>query len=192
MSTDPEGWDVRRLTRVLAVTATFAVIFAACGEDPDEIAEEPEEPAAEEPAEDPEETDEEEDAPDADGAEVAVASSDLGEILVDADGMTLYLFDVDEQGEPTCYDDCEAAWPPLTTDGDPVAGDGVDEGLLGTAEREDGEAQVTYDDWPLYYWAGDSSPGDTNGQGVNDVWWVVTADGTPVREGDEDDGASAY
>lgn len=184
---------MRRLMRALAVSAALVLILAACGEDPDEIAEEPEEPAAEEPADTEEEEEEEEEpATDGDGAEVAVASSDLGEILVDGEGMTLYIFDVDEQGESTCYDDCEDAWPPLTTDGDPVAGEGADEGLLGTTEREDGEVQVTYDDWPVYHWAGDSSPGDVNGQGVNDVWWVVTADGTPVREGEEDDGASAY
>ena len=103
--------------------------------------------------------------------------------------------DPDEQGESTCYDDCADAWPPLI-DEDPVAGDGVDEALLGTTERDDGSLQVTYDGWPVYLWASDQEPGDATGQGVQDDWWVIDADGTPIRdtddaadEDDEDDGA---
>ena len=115
-------------------------------------------------------------------ATVAVAGTDLGDVLVGADGMTLYMFDPDEQGEATCYDDCATAWPPLTVEGEPVAGEGVDEGKLGTTERTDGTTQVTYDGWPLYYWAQDAEPGDTTGQGVNDVWWVLDADGEPIRD----------
>jgi predicted lipoprotein with Yx(FWY)xxD motif len=114
-------------------------------------------------------------------ASVAVGDSELGEVLVDADGMTLYMFEPDEQGEPTCYDDCAANWPPLVVEGEPAAGEGIDEGLLGTAERTDGSTQVTYDGWPLYYFAVDAEAGDTNGQGVNDVWWVMSPDGAPQR-----------
>lgn len=119
---------------------------------------------------------------DAAAGDVAVASTDLGDVLVDAEGMTLYLFTPDEQGESTCYDDCETAWPPLTVEGDPAAGEGVDAALLGTAEREDGSLQVTYNDWPLYLWQGDAEPGDTTGQNVNDVWFVVSPDGDAVQE----------
>lgn len=115
-------------------------------------------------------------------AEVTVASTSLGEVLVDGAGMTLYMFDPDEQGPSTCEDDCAAAWPPLVADGAPVAGDGVDSELLGTVERSDGSSQVTYDGWPLYYFAQDAAAGDVNGQGVNEVWWVLMADGEPVRE----------
>lgn len=113
---------------------------------------------------------------------VAVADTSLGEILVDAEGMTLYMFDPDEQGESTCYDDCATAWPPLVVEEDPVAGEGADESLLGTVERDDGAMQVTYNDWPLYYWQQDTEAGDTTGQAVNDVWWVVGPDGEPIRE----------
>lgn len=115
-------------------------------------------------------------------ATLMVAATSLGDVLADAEGLTLYMFDPDAQGASTCYDQCEQAWPPLTVDGEPVAGEGVDESLLGVAAREDGSQQVTYDGWPLYYFAQDSAAGDTNGQGVNDVWWVVDAAGQPVRE----------
>lgn len=123
-------------------------------------------------------------------AVVAVTSTDLGDVLVDGDGMTLYLFDPDEQGPSTCDDDCAASWPPLVSDGEPVAGEGVDPALLGTAERDDGTVQVTYDGWPLYRWAADEAPGDTTGQGVGDVWWVLDAGGRRLRA-DDDRGAGA-
>lgn len=121
-------------------------------------------------------------------ATVEVASSDLGEILVDADGMSLYLLENDTDGESTCYDDCEDNWPPLVADGEPVAGEGVDASKLGTAERTDGTMQVTYDGMPLYSFGGDQAPGDTNGQEIGDVWYVVAPDGSPV----EDEAASKY
>lgn len=116
-------------------------------------------------------------------ATVALGSTDLGEVLVGPDGMTLYLYDPDAQGASTCYDQCAQAWPPLLADdGAPAAGDGVDAALLGTTERTDGGLQVTYDGWPLYYWAQDDAPGDATGQGVNDVWWVLDASGEPIRD----------
>ena len=112
---------------------------------------------------------------------LAVEESDLGQILVDSRGRTLYAFMPDEQGASTCYDDCAATWPALTVEGDPAGGDGVDAALLGTAERDDGSVQVTYDGWPLYLFAGDETRDDVNGQGVGDVWYVVAPDGTPIQ-----------
>ena len=109
---------------------------------------------------------------------IAVSSTDLGDILVDGEGRTLYLFNPDAQGDPTCYDECADAWPALVEE--VSAGDGVDASLLGSATRTDGAVQVTYNGWPLYYFSGDVAPGDTNGQGLNDVWWVVDATGTAV------------
>jgi predicted lipoprotein with Yx(FWY)xxD motif len=110
--------------------------------------------------------------------EVAVATTDLGEILVDGEGMSVYLFTPDEAGESTCYDDCAATWPPVP--GPVSAGEGVDPGLLGTAPRTDGTVQATYAGWPLYLFAGDSAPGDVQGQGLNEVWWVIAPDGEMV------------
>lgn len=120
------------------------------------------------------------------GTTVAVESTDeYGDILVDGEGMTLYMFDSDTQGEEasTCYDDCLGNWPPLTGE-DPEAGDGVT-AKLSTFEREDGEIQVAANGWPLYHFANDSSPGDTNGQGVGDVWWLLDPAGEPIT-GDSD------
>lgn len=107
----------------------------------------------------------------------------LADILVDAEGMTLYMFDNDEQGAgaSTCTGGCADAWPPLTVDGDPTAGDDVS-ATLSTFERGDGSTQVAAAGWPLYYFASDSEPGDAKGQGSNGVWWVLSPDGTPMRE----------
>lgn len=120
-------------------------------------------------------------APDADPAgeaTVMVADTDLGEVLVDAEGLTLYLFTPDTMETSACTDDCAGAWPPLT--GDAVAGEGVDQSLLSTAPRTDGDDQVTYNGHRLYLYAGDAAPGDTTGQGVGDRWFAVTPAGEAV------------
>jgi predicted lipoprotein with Yx(FWY)xxD motif len=120
-------------------------------------------------------------SPAAAGGTVQLADSDLGSILVDADGMTLYLLESDGDGTSTCTADCAATWPPLLDEA-PVAGDGVDDSLLGTTTRDDGEVQVTYAGHPLYGFASDEAPGDTEGQGVGDVWFVVDASGKAVTD----------
>ena len=116
-------------------------------------------------------------------ATVTVATADqYGEYLADADGMALYLFTDDEGGESVCYDGCAQTWPPLTVEGTPTAGEGVSADL-GTTDRDDGSTQVTAGDWPLYYYAADEAPGDTNGQGVGGVWFLVAPDGTAIDGG---------
>lgn len=115
-------------------------------------------------------------------ASIALAESDLGPVLVDAEGLTLYGFTVDTDGVSACYDDCAAAWPPLLADGEATVGDGLDAALLTTVDRTDGTKQLKYGDWPLYYFAGDAAAGDTNGQGVNDVWFVIGADGALIGQ----------
>lgn len=104
----------------------------------------------------------------------------LGSFLVDDRGMSLYLFTKDTPGVTNCYDQCATNWPPLLTTGDPVAGDGIDQALLGTTERTDGTMQVTYNDWPLYYYIKDKMPGDVTGQLVGDVWFVVSPQGEMI------------
>ena len=133
-----------------------------------------------------------------DGAPTVTVSQegDLAPYLVGPDGMTLYIFTNDEPGVSNCTGGCLDNWPPLTVlEGEePTGGEDVP-GELGVIERDDGDMHVTYNDMPLYYFAGDQAPGDTNGQGLNDVWWVVSPEGEAIT-GDAaaaaDDGSSGY
>jgi predicted lipoprotein with Yx(FWY)xxD motif len=111
---------------------------------------------------------------------VNLSENALGMILTDAEGKVLYGFTNDTGGVPACYDDCAAAWPPLT--GEATVGAGLDAALLTTVERTDGTTQLKYGDWPLYYFANDAAAGDTNGQGLNEVWFVIGADGALIGQ----------
>jgi predicted lipoprotein with Yx(FWY)xxD motif len=173
--------DLMRFTsRPIALAAVTLGLFglgglAACGDDDDSTTN----TSAADTTEAAETTTSTEAAPAEGASTVATADADLGTILVDGDGMTLYLFMPDAQGASTCADACADTWPALA--GPATAGDGVDEALLSTADRpDDGSAQVTYNGWPLYHFSGDAAPGDTNGQGIGDIWFVVDAAGTAV------------
>jgi predicted lipoprotein with Yx(FWY)xxD motif len=107
----------------------------------------------------------------------------LGQFLVDDKSMTLYLYTKDTPNTSNCYDLCAVTWPPLYTNGTPVAGAGVDASLLGTITRKDGTVQVTYKGWPLYYWFRDQKPGDTTGQWVGSTWFVVSPKGEANQAG---------
>jgi predicted lipoprotein with Yx(FWY)xxD motif len=117
-------------------------------------------------------------------ATVAVASNGkLGQILVDGNGRTLYLFEADKGTSSTCYGSCASYWPPLLTGSAPQAGTGANASLLGTTKRTDGTTEVTYAGHPLYYVVTDHNPGDATGQGVNNfgaVWDVVGPDGNKI------------
>lgn len=100
-------------------------------------------------------------------------TEELGPFLTDAEGMTLYLFTNDTTaGESTCSDDCAGAWPPMPAADGLVLPPGIP-GTLGAVERTDGEAQLSYNDIPLYHYAADTAPGDTTGHDVGDVWYIV-------------------
>jgi predicted lipoprotein with Yx(FWY)xxD motif len=116
-------------------------------------------------------------------ATVGVASTGLGNVLVDTQGRTLYLFEQDKGATSTCTGSCAANWPPLQATGKPSVGSGARPSLLGTSRRSDGKLQVTYDGHPLYLFAQDSSAGQTNGQGVNAFgafWYVLSPAGTAI------------
>ncbi len=118
---------------------------------------------------------------------VKVASDPkLGKILVDDKGMTLYAFTKDGPNQSTCNTACLKKWPALVTQGRPAAGDGVDASLLGTAPFGDGKLIVTYNKMPLYYWYQDAKTGDTLGQDVGNVWYVVNPAGKTVEEASMD------
>ena len=114
-------------------------------------------------------------------AVLKTADSDLGKIVVDGDGRTVYVFDKDTPGSGTsaCSGDCLAKWPAVTADSDSPEVDGVD-GDVGTITRDDGTKQVTLAGMPLYLYAADSKAGDVTGQAVGGVWWVVAPDGKKI------------
>ncbi len=121
--------------------------------------------------------------------EVATASlAGLGTVLVNGEGLTLYMFEPDRQsGKSTCFGECLNLWPPVVlVDGvkAPLAGAGVKASLLGiTTVPTGGLQQITYNRWPLYLWHGDSRPGEATGQGLNNSggrWYVLDPEGTPV------------
>ncbi len=105
----------------------------------------------------------------------------FGEILTDHQGWVLYVFTEDEMNKSNCSGQCALVWPPLLTVQDPAAVDKATASLLGTVRRDDGTRQVTYRDRPLYYFARDRTAGETQGQGVRDVWFVASAIGEAVR-----------
>jgi predicted lipoprotein with Yx(FWY)xxD motif len=124
--------------------------------------------------------------------QISVGQTSLGSVLTGPDGKTLYLFTKDSAGKSACTGDCATNWPPLTVPSgqSATAGDGVT-GTLGTITRDDGSTQVTIADHPLYYYAPDKAPGDTNGQGKNDVWFAVTPAGEAVSAAGATPSASA-
>ena len=119
------------------------------------------------------------------GTAVHLGATGLGRVLVDAKGLTLYLWAHDTTSKSTCSGDCAQYWPPLTTGGAPVAGTGVNGSLLGTTKRADGAMQVTYAGHPLYHFVQDAKPGDTNGEGLTGFggrWDPVSSAGGPVQK----------
>jgi predicted lipoprotein with Yx(FWY)xxD motif len=116
------------------------------------------------------------------GTPVRVLSSDYGRILFGPRNRAIYVFDREQGSSSECYGACADAWPPVLTDGPPLAGKGADGSLLGTTMRQDGSQQVTYDGRPLYYYV-DDPPGEVLCHGVAEfggLWLVIRPDGAPV------------
>jgi predicted lipoprotein with Yx(FWY)xxD motif len=103
-----------------------------------------------------------------------------GTFLTTASGRAVYLFTKDSMNKSNCSGACLQAWPAVTDMGKLVASGGVKASLLGTITRSDGTKQVTYDGHPLYLFAGDKAAGQTNGQGVSGVWWLVALSGAKI------------
>jgi predicted lipoprotein with Yx(FWY)xxD motif len=158
---------MRRLVWAAAVLPALALGAAACGSSYKSPA-----PAASTPA-----------PSQSGGATVAVHDSKLGTILTDSQGRTLYLFEKDSPTMSACDGACATAWPPLTTSGTPQAGTGVTAADLGTVTRADHSIEVTYHGHPLYYFAGDHNPGDSNGEGSTAFgagWYVLNPSGNKI------------
>ena len=167
----------RLITAVLAGT----LILAACGSDDSSDATDTT-PA---PADAPADSDgaatpaAEADPVDAGSAIVGVASTDLGDVLVDADGLTLYGFTPDVGAVPTCFDACAQAWPPIVIDSAELPA-GLDPAVFSVVERPGEGFQLAAGEWPLYLFAGDAAPGDVNGQGSGGNWFVAAPDGSLI------------
>lgn len=117
------------------------------------------------------------------GATLALADSKLGKIVVDSQGKTLYMFEPDDgKAAPTCVADCASNWPALIATGTPTLGDGLTAKVATVARTDGGGNQVKYGDYFLYYFGKDAAAGDTNGQGVGGKWFVVGADGEPIKQ----------
>jgi predicted lipoprotein with Yx(FWY)xxD motif len=117
-------------------------------------------------------------------ATLKAQKSQYGTILFDGNGRVLYAFTRDRRGGPSrCYGDCAEAWPVYFAKGKPVAGAGVNQSLLGTTKRRDGRLQITYNGWPLYYYAHEG-PGEVKCQNIvthGGTWLVVRPAGKLVR-----------
>ena len=108
--------------------------------------------------------------PAASGVTLTIAETSAGSALAGEGGLTLYILTDEADGTIHCVDSCATNWPPLIG---PVDAGDADASLLGSIERPDGEVQVTYDGFPLYYYAGDAAPGDANGEGLGGVWFIA-------------------
>jgi predicted lipoprotein with Yx(FWY)xxD motif len=119
------------------------------------------------------------------GTVVKLGTTNLGRVVVDVHGKTLYIWAHDKTSKSTCNGDCAEYWPPLLTRGKPIATGGANAALLGTTRRKDGRLQVTYAGHPLYYFVQDSKAGQTKGEGLTGFggrWDPVSAVGTAVRK----------
>jgi predicted lipoprotein with Yx(FWY)xxD motif len=158
-----------RLALALAGTALAVLAFTGCTAAPSTPTDTASSPA------------EETQAPPAASAELGVADSSLGQIVVDGQGLTVYYFDNDtvDSGVSACTGGCLDNWPIVTSETDTPVVEGVT-GTVGTIPTPDGGFQITVNGLPVYLFAGDSAAGDVNGQGVGGVWWAVAANGDKI------------
>jgi predicted lipoprotein with Yx(FWY)xxD motif len=110
----------------------------------------------------------------------------LGQVLVDSQGHTVYMFEKDESDESYCNGSCAKVWPPVTTKGQPKAGSGVSASKLTTLKRDDGSTQVVFDGHPLYTYVKDEDTEDAYGNGLDQFgaeWYGLTPNGQKTEEG---------
>jgi predicted lipoprotein with Yx(FWY)xxD motif len=116
---------------------------------------------------------------------IATRHTKLGNVLVDSQGRTLYLFEKDRDMTSSCSGSCVSIWPPLTSAARPAAGAGVSKAKIALSKRGDGTMQVTYAGHPLYTYVGDTGPGQTKGEGLDQFgakWYVLGSDGLKIDD----------
>jgi predicted lipoprotein with Yx(FWY)xxD motif len=164
---------------ILTGAATCAVLLAGCGGDDDDDS--GGSAAATSPATTAQ-TQTEAAAPVAKGTTIKNGDSQFGTVLFDGDDQAIYYFDRESGSKSECYGECAAAWPPVLTEGEPQAGAGIEQGLLGTTPRDDGTTQVTYDGHPLYLYAHEG-PNQVTCHDVSEfggLWLAVQPSGQAV------------
>jgi predicted lipoprotein with Yx(FWY)xxD motif len=165
--------------RPIALTLTIAalaLVAAGCGDDSDDGGNGD---AAATTEETTEQVTTEAPPPQPKGTVVKVSDSEFGPMLFDSRDQAIYLFEKESGPKPECYGECAEAWPPVLTEGDPVAGKGTDQSLLGTTKRDDGSTQVTYNGHPLYFYAHEA-PGEVRCHNIDlngGIWAVVQPNG---------------
>jgi predicted lipoprotein with Yx(FWY)xxD motif len=124
-----------------------------------------------------------------------VESTSLGDVLVDRQGRTLYLFARDSGTMSACVGACAVNWPPLRVPATPVVGDGAKSSDVGRTARPDGVSQLTYNGHPLYTFVNDKKSGDTNGEGIDAFggsWFAVSPAGAKVAPPSQPQGGGGY
>ena len=113
------------------------------------------------------------------GTIITTSDSEFGSILFDGKKQAIYIWELEESATAECYGDCAEAWPPVLTNGAPIASGGVDTKMLGTTKRTDGTTQVTYNGHPLYFYAHED-PGEVKCHNISThggLWWVIQPSG---------------
>lgn len=159
------------------------IALAGCGDDDGDSGASNDQPPKEDAAmtkkDDAPATKKDDSATPGEGTTITLGDSEFGEMLFGSNKRAIYIFENDSKGKTVCYGECAEEWPPVFTKGEPQAGEGVTESLLGTVKRRDGKLQVTYAGQPLYFYAHEQ-PGEVRCHNVNlngGLWWVVGPDG---------------
>ncbi len=117
------------------------------------------------------------------GTIIKTGNSQYGPMLFDSSGQAIYIWQLEDSSTPECYGDCAKEWPPVITNGTPIATAGVNSKLLGTTERTDGTTQVTYNGHPLYFYAHEKA-GEVECHNVRThggLWWVIQPNGDRAK-----------
>lgn len=116
--------------------------------------------------------------------------AEWGQHLTDAEGRSLYI-NLEDAAGAACTAGCLSYWPPFTSDQAPEAAEGIDAALVGAQQDAAGNSQVTYDGWPLYYFGQDRTAGSVRGQGIADIWFLISPAGKAVGVAAEEANAEA-
>lgn len=109
-----------------------------------------------------------------------VEAAGVGKYLTDAEGMTLYWFKMDSPNKSACTGDCVGNWP-LFFRAKVAPPPGLTADEFGTITREDGGKQTTFRGYPLYYYKGDSKAGESKGNNMMDIWFLVDPGNFPLK-----------